>query len=197
MFDDETAIFCQLQVGSRYRMVPQTRKQHHEDAMKTLFAATAAMITLAVPAFAEGDIAKGEKTFKKCKACHMIATPDGETIVKGGRTGPNLYGVVGRAAASTDFKYSKAMKAVGEGGLVWDEEQLMMFVANPRGYLKEMGTDGKTKMTFKLSKGGPDVAAYLATFSPAPDVEEEAAVEGEVESTEVEETATEETTVSE
>ena len=55
--------------------------------MKAL-ATVAALSLLAVPAFAEGDAAKGEKGFKKCKSCHMIVSPEGETIVKGGKTGP-------------------------------------------------------------------------------------------------------------
>ena len=36
----------------------------------------------------------------------MVQAPDGTDIVKGGKTGPNLYGVVGRKAGSEEgFKY--------------------------------------------------------------------------------------------
>ena len=35
-----------------------------------LFAAAAATLVIATPAMAEGDAAKGEKVFLKCKACH-------------------------------------------------------------------------------------------------------------------------------
>ena len=97
--------------------------------MKTLLAASATLVALSLPAFAEGDAAKGEKEFNKCKACHMIAS-DSETIVKGAE------------------------------GLVWDEAELATFVKNPNDYL-----GSRSKMTFKLAKGGEDVAAYLATFS--------------------------------
>lgn len=62
--------------------------------MKTMIAATATLVALAMPALAQ-DAAKGEKEFNKCKACHMIAS-DSETIVKGGKIGPNLHGVIGR-----------------------------------------------------------------------------------------------------
>ena len=51
-----------------------------------------------------GDVASGEKIFKKCAACH--------SIVKGGKNkiGPALYNVVGRdVAAVSDYKYSKAL----------------------------------------------------------------------------------------
>ncbi|HBS21116.1 MULTISPECIES: c-type cytochrome [Alphaproteobacteria] len=128
--------------------------------MKTLLAASATLVALSLPAFAEGDAAKGEKEFNKCKACHMIAS-DSETIVKGGKTGPNLYGVIGRTAGSYEgFKYSDGLAAKGAEGLVWDEAELATFVKNPNDYL-----GSRSKMTFKLAKGGEDVAAYLATFS--------------------------------
>ncbi|EAQ23170.1 c-type cytochrome [Roseovarius sp. 217] len=128
--------------------------------MKTLLAASATLVALSLPAFAAGDAAKGEKEFNKCKACHMIAS-DSETIVKGGKTGPNLYGVIGRAAGSVeDFKYSDGLAAKGADGLVWDEAELAAYVKDPSEYL-----GSRSKMTFKLAKGAEDVAAYLATFS--------------------------------
>jgi cytochrome c len=133
-------------------------------------ATSAALLALALPAFAEGDAAKGEKTFKKCKSCHSITDPSGEKIVKGGKIGPNLYGVIGRTAGSVEgFKYSKSMSAAGEAGLVWDEASLAEFVQDPKAFLQARLDDSsaKSKMSFKLKKGGEDVAAYLATFSAA------------------------------
>ena len=128
--------------------------------MKTILAASATLIALSFPALAEGDAEKGENDFKKCKACHMIAS-DSETIVKGGKTGPNLYGVIGRIIGSAeDFKYSDGLAAKGEEGLVWDEDELAAFITDPSDYL-----GSRSKMTFKLRKGAEDVAAYLATFS--------------------------------
>ncbi len=135
--------------------------------MKTILTATAAMLALSAPLHADGDAEKGEKEFKKCKACHMIESPD-ETIVKGGKTGPNLYGIVGRAAASEEgFKYGESLAALGEAGLVWNEENLEEYMIDPKEFLaKELDDSGaRSKMTFKLRKGGDDVAAYLATFS--------------------------------
>lgn len=132
---------------------------------------SAALATLAIgnPAFAAGDAAKGEADFKKCKACHMIVADDGTEIVKGGKTGPNLYGVIGRAVASTDFAYGDSIKAVGAGGLVWDEAELAAYVTDPGAWLKEKTGDdaAKSKMSFKLAKGQEDIAAYLASVKPA------------------------------
>lgn len=130
----------------------------------------AAMASLAAtPVFAEGDLEKGEKAFKKCKACHMIANGD-EVLFKGGKTGPNLYGIIGRPLGGQEgFKYGSGLVAANEAGLVWDEESLAAYVANPKDYLKEVTGDSgiKTKMTFKLKKGGEDVAAFLASQGPA------------------------------
>ncbi|MGR3761034.1 c-type cytochrome [Roseobacteraceae bacterium NS-SX3] len=126
---------------------------------------------LAAPAFAEGDAEKGEKAFNKCKSCHAITSDAGDVIVKGGKTGPNLWGVIGRTAGtSEDYKYGKDLVAAGEAGLVWDEETFVKYVEDPRGFLREYLDDSKakSKMSFKLKSGGEDVYAFLAANGPAP-----------------------------
>ena len=137
--------------------------------MKLSLIATAALLALSAPAFASGDAEKGEKEFKKCKASHMIVADDGTEIVKGGKTGPNLYGIIGRKAGSMDFKYGDSIVAAGEAGLVWDETNIVAYMADPKAFLAETTGDAaaKSKMSFKLSKNGEDVAAYLASVSPA------------------------------
>lgn len=154
--------------------------------MKTSIFATLAAVALAVPAYAQtapaatdataaaahesmGDADKGEKEFKKCKACHMIQAPDGTDIVKGGKTGPNLYGVVGRKAGTEEgFKYSDALIKLGEAGEVWTPEDLEHYITDPNSYVQEKTGDDKlkTKMTFKLNKNQADVVAFLAKNSP-------------------------------
>jgi len=134
---------------------------------------TAALLSLlAAPAFAdEGDVAKGEKEFNKCKACHAITDADGTAIIKGGKTGPDLHGIVGREiAAVEDFKYGDGILALKEKypGGVWDHESLKAYVTDPTGYLDEYSGNpkAKSKMTFKLTKNQDDVIAYLASVSP-------------------------------
>jgi len=123
--------------------------------MKTFLTTSAAVMALALPA-----LAAGEKTFNQCKACHMIAS-DSETIVRGGKTGPNLYGVIGRTMGSVEgFKYSDGLIAKHDAGEVWTEETLAAYTTDPSEFL-----GSRSKMTFKLRKGSEDVAAYLATFS--------------------------------
>lgn len=138
--------------------------------MRRLLATAATLSLLAAPALAAGDAAKGENEFKKCRSCHMIESDDGTAIQKGGKTGPNLYGVIGRPVASADFDYGPSIKAVGATGLVWTEAELAAYVTNPAEWLKTKLDDpaAKSKMSFKLAKGGEDVAAYLASAGPAP-----------------------------
>ena len=122
---------------------------------------TAAMAVLVVAGFAgsamaDGDAAKGEKVFKKCKACHAVG--DGAK----NKVGPELNGIVGRAAgASEGFKYSDALMAKAAEGLVWNEEAIDAFLTKPKEYLKG------TKMSFpglKKEDDREDVIAYLKTF---------------------------------
>ena len=132
--------------------------------------AIAALSSLLVGTAQAGDVEKGEKTFKRCKACHAITAEDGTAIIKGGKTGPNLYNVVGRPVASVEgFSYGESIEAAGAAGLVWDEENLARYVTDPKAWLQEVLEDDsvKTKMTFKLRKGGEDIAAFLATMSPS------------------------------
>ncbi|MGR3712296.1 MAG: c-type cytochrome [Shimia sp.] len=145
--------------------------------MKSVFALAAATLALAAPAIAEGDVEAGEKAFKKCKACHMIVSPEGETIVKGGKTGPNLYGVIGRVAGSEDFKYGTGLQDAAEAGFVWTTEELAVYSADAKAWLGDKGFTTKSKMAYKLKKGGEDVAAYLASVAPAPVVEAETEAE--------------------
>ena len=132
-----------------------------------LAALTALPLALATPALAAGDAAKGEADFKKCKACHMIVADDGTEIQKGGKTGPNLYGLIGKTIASEEgFKYGDGILALNAKGMVWDEDLLAEYISDPAKFLKEQTGDdaAKSKMTFKLNKGNEDVAAYLATM---------------------------------
>ena len=74
-------------------------------------------------AFAAGDAAAGEKVFRKCKACHSVEAGKN-------KVGPTLHGVFGRSAGAVeDFKYSDAMT---ESGIVWDEETMDTYLANPK-----------------------------------------------------------------
>jgi cytochrome c len=122
----------------------------------TMLAALAAAVLLAAPAHAEGDAAKGEKVFAKCKACHEVE--------KGvNKVGPTLKGVVGRAAGSVEgFKYSEAMAAKGAEGLVWDDANIASYLADPKGFVP------KNKMAFPGLKKPEEVADVIAYLKAHP-----------------------------
>lgn len=126
----------------------------------------AILTQLTTPAFA-GDAAMGADDFKRCRACHAIVAPDGTVVQKGGKIGPNLFGVIGRPVAGlADFKYGGSITAAGAKGLIWDEAMLAAYVTDPTAWLKEQTGDGAAvaKMAFKMATGGEDVAAYLASI---------------------------------
>ena len=76
---------------------------------------------------AEGDPAAGERVWRQCQACHVI---DAEQ----NRVGPHLVGIFGREAGAVDgFSYSPAM---ANSGIVWDEDTIAAYLADPRGYIQ-------------------------------------------------------------
>ena len=106
---------------------------------------------------AMGDVASGEKIFKKCAACH--------SIVKGGKNniGPALYNVVGRkTGAVTDYKYSKALASYEKE---WTFEELNGYLIKPAKWIKG------TKMAFaglRKEKDRASVIKYLNQNSDSP-----------------------------
>ena len=121
-------------------------------------------------AFEGGDAAKGESVFKKCASCHMVG-PEAKNKV-----GPLLTGVFGRQAGGVEgYKYGKSLAAAGEAGLIWNEEEMFSYLADPKKYLRAKLEDkkAKSKMSFKLKKEQEraDVIAYLKTFSPEAETE--------------------------
>ena len=104
-----------------------------------------------------GDIASGEKVFKKCAACHSIN--------KGGpnKIGPALYNVVGRSVGGVnDYKYSKALASYGKE---WTFEELNGFLKKPASYIKG------TKMSYaglRKEKDRASVIKYLNQNNDSP-----------------------------
>lgn len=146
--------------------------------MKLTLASALIAGVAAFPAFAgghaTGDAEAGEKAFRQCKACHAVVDADGNDIMKGGKTGPNLFGVPGRTAGTLeDFKYKKSIVEAGEGGLVWDEASFVAYVQDPTAYLKEVTGDSKARsgMSFKVRKeeDAVNLWAYIASVSPEPE----------------------------
>lgn len=114
-----------------------------------LAAAVCAAVLAATPSWADGDAAKGEKVFRKCKSCHSLEAGQN-------KIGPSLNGLFGRTAGTVEgFKYSEAMV---ESGLVWEEETLDAYLIKPKDLVP------KTKMNFaglKKESDRQDLIVYL------------------------------------
>ena len=118
--------------------------------IRSIFAAVAVLTLASGHAYgAEGDPAKGEKVFRKCKACHALEAGKN-------KVGPSLAGIFGRTAGSVEgFKYSDAMK---ESGVVWDDATIDEYMVKPKDFIPG------NKMTFaglKKEKDRVNLIAYL------------------------------------
>ena len=106
---------------------------------------------------AMGDLAHGEKVFKKCSACHSIKGGGGNKI------GPALYNVVGRkVGVLDDYKYSKALAEYEKN---WSFEELNGFLLKPKDWIKG------TKMAYaglRKEKDRASVILYLNKYSDSP-----------------------------
>ena len=104
-----------------------------------------------------GDLAHGEKVFKKCSACHSIKSGGGNKI------GPALYNVVGRkVGVLDDYKYSKALAEYEKN---WSFEELNGFLLKPKDWI--IGT----KMAYaclRKEKDRASVILYLNKYSDSP-----------------------------
>ena len=107
------------------------------------------------PALAQ-DAAAGKKVFAKCMACH-------DAKAEKNKVGPHLVGVIGRKAGTVEgFKYSPAMVAAGEGGLVWDDEKIHEYLENPKEFIEG------NKMAFPGLKKDEEINNVIAYLKADP-----------------------------
>jgi cytochrome c len=112
-------------------------------------------LAFSVAATVAGDIAAGEKTFKKCMPCHSI----GETAKNG--IGPIQNGLKGRKSGTVPgYSYSDANK---NSGIVWDVATFKEYIRDPKAKIPG------TKMVFpgiKDEKDAEDLWSFLEQFGP-------------------------------
>ena len=110
--------------------------------MKTVWIAAVALAALARAAVA-GDIAAGEKVFKKCTSCHSIGEK-GRNLV-----GPVQNGLKGRKSGTVPgYNYSEANK---NSGIVWDEGTFKEYIRDPKAKIP------RTKMVFPGIKNEKEI----------------------------------------
>ena len=106
---------------------------------------------------AMGTIEHGEKVFKRCSACHMLAA-GGKNMI-----GPNLWSILGKqTGVASGYKYSKALAAYGKE---WSFEEMNGFLIKPSAHIKG------TKMAFaglKKEKDRASVILYMNSKSDKP-----------------------------
>jgi cytochrome c len=119
--------------------------------IRTLFTALS-LAAMAGAAHAQ-DVAAGEKSFAKCRACHQV----GETAKNG--VGPNLNGLIGRHSGSVEgYNYSEANK---KSGITWDEATFAEYIKDPKAKIPG------TKMAFagiKNEQEIKDLTVFLKQF---------------------------------
>ena len=140
--------------------------------MKKVALSAAAALSMGLPATASfaGDAAAGEAAFRGCRSCHGIVDADGTTIQRGGRSGPNLYGVAGSAVATVEgFRYSDPIIQYAATGATWTEEVFVSYVTDPTAHLRAALEDDSVRsgMNYRLRSGAEDMYAYLVSVAPA------------------------------
>ena len=111
-----------------------------------------------VQASPQADAAAGQNVFsQKCASCHTV-TPD----LAHGLLGPNLAGVVGRAAADVaGWDFSPALK---EAKLTWTDENLHKWLTDSTAFVPKAQMDLRVPSRIERE----DVIAYLKTLKGKP-----------------------------
>lgn len=132
-------------------------------------------VFLALSALAAGSVlsgpaaATGMELWRECRVCHMVATPDGRTLERGGRSAPNLFGVAGRTAGTdpTFRRYSTAMERAGNAGLVWTRDNFIAYLADPAEFLRQRtgDFDARGHMNATLADSAGELFDYLQSLS--------------------------------
>lgn len=96
-------------------------------------------------------VAAGERVFRQCQACHQV----GEGAQS--RVGPALNGVYGAPVAHVEgFRYSPVLQEANAEGMVWSDENLHAYLADPRGFLP------RNRMAFGGLRDEGDIDAVIA-----------------------------------
>ena len=126
---------------------------------KTFLISLFGLTLLFFSAFA-GDAKNGKKVFKKCAACHNVASGAKH------KTGPKLWNIVGAKAGVQDgYRYSDWLKG---SGIEWNDETLAAWIGTNKEKTAYFGKDvRKSRMIFaglRKKEQIEDLIAYLKTL---------------------------------
>ena len=107
-----------------------------------------------------GDAEKGKKVFKKCAACHNVASG-----AKAQDWSKSLNIVGAKAGVQDGYKYSDWLKG---SGIEWNDDNLAAWVGSKKEKAAKFGKDvKKSKMIFaglRKKEQVADLIAYLKTL---------------------------------
>ncbi len=135
----------------------------NERTLRRLGRIATACFLLAAPAASAqtvGDPERGEAVFGICQPCHDVGAGARN------KTGPQLNGMFGRQAGDVEgFHSSLPMVAAGLRGLVWDDDNLNAYLADP---LAVVPASDKPYIAVFIPRDRADLIAYLRRAT-APD----------------------------
>ncbi len=106
-----------------------------------------------------GDVAKGQKLGRKCKACHNFSAKK--------KVGPGLAGIYGRKAGiMPDMRYGSSLAA---GGWSWDDAHLAAWVCDAKEAIRAFTGDASAKTRMSAQRicdpaDQADLIAWLKTL---------------------------------
>jgi cytochrome c len=125
-----------------------------EGKMKKLLAASMLLAATVTVSCAQ-DVEAGERSFRKCSACHRVGE-DARNLI-----GPKLNGLDGgKSGAVEGYDYTAVNK---NAGIVWSEATFREYIQNPAAKMPG------TKMFFPGIKDENEISdlwAYLKRFGP-------------------------------
>lgn len=121
--------------------------------VRALAAAALVATWLASNAASAQDVAAGERSWGKCRACHQIGEGAKNLV------GPQLNGLFGRHSGAVEgYSYSAANKG---SGITWDEAVFAEYIKDPKAKIPG------TKMVFagiKNEQEIKDLTAFLKQY---------------------------------
>ena len=108
----------------------------------------------AINAASAADAAFGQRLFDRCLPCHTVEQGAPHSL------GPNLFGVVGRAAGAAEgYVYSPAM---ANAGITWTPENLARFLKDLNGSSPDSFIPGNRML--QLSSATDEQIAHMIAY---------------------------------
>lgn len=136
-----------------------------EDGMTPSRILGIALASVALMVAGAGQSRADDRLWANCRTCHSVTAPDGTTLARGGRSGPNLYGLAGRPlAGDSGFRlYSRDLIAAGASGRQWSEADFVAYLADPDQFLRAAtgSADARSDMHVAMRQGGAALWTWL------------------------------------